>query len=59
MSFENVVATHYVTFIASTFGKHTDFHFNSVATGFTNGPGGQFFGGLIWGGDLGWVHMIL
>ena len=51
MSFENVVATHYVTFIASTFGKHTDFHFNnSVATGFTNGPGGQFFGGLIWGG---------
>ena len=51
ISFENVVTTHYVTFVGSTFGRWTDFHFNnSVATGFTNGPGGQFFGGLMWGG---------
>ncbi|MBE18036.1 MAG: hypothetical protein CMH79_04655 [Nitrospinae bacterium] len=55
---DNVITTHYVTFTFSTFGTSTDFHFvNSVATGFTNGPGGQYFGGLSWGGGS-WMGSI-
>jgi len=55
---DNVVASHYVTFTFSTFGTSTDFHFvNSVAKAFTNGPGGQYFGGLSWGGGS-WMGTI-
>ena len=55
---DNTVASDYVTFIFSTFGTSTDFHFvNSVAKAFTNGPGGQYFGGLSWGGGS-WMGTI-
>ena len=54
----NVVASHYVTFVHSTFGTSTDFLFtNSIAKAFTNGPGGQYFGGLTWGGGS-WMGTI-
>ena len=47
-----------MTFTFSTFGTSTDFHFvNSVAKAFTNGPGGQYFGGLSWGGGS-WMGTI-
>jgi hypothetical protein len=55
---DNCVASDYVTFVFSTFGTSTDFHFvNSVAKAFTNGPGGQYFGGLAWGGGS-WMGTI-
>ena len=55
---DNVVASHYVTFTFSTFGTSTDFHLNnSVVKAFTNGPGGQYFGGLSWGGGS-WMGTI-
>ena len=55
---DNVVASHYVTFTFSTFGTSTDFHVNnSVIKAFTNGPGGQYFGGLSWGGGS-WMGTI-
>ena len=55
---DNVVASHYVTFTFSTFGTSTDFHLNnSVIKAFTNGPGGQYFGGLSWGGGS-WMGTI-
>tara|TARA_Y100001934_G_C12382785_1_gene793525 strand:+ start:1174 stop:2985 length:1812 start_codon:yes stop_codon:yes gene_type:complete len=41
-----------------TMGTQTDFHFtNSVATAFTNGPGGMFYGGLFWGGGS-WMGTV-
>ena len=34
-----------------TMGTQTDFHVtNSIFDGQTNGPGGMFYGGLLWGG---------
>ena len=55
---DNVVASHYVTFIHSTYGTSSDFLFtNSIAKAFTNGPGGQYFGGVSWGGGS-WMGTI-
>ena len=55
---DGVVASHYVTFIHSTFGTSSDFLFtNSIAKAFTNGPGGQYFGGVTWGGGS-WMGTI-
>jgi hypothetical protein len=55
---DNVVASHYVTFIHSTFGTSSDFLFtNSIAKAFTNGAGGQYFGGVTWGGGS-WMGTI-
>ena len=54
----HVVASHYGTFVHSTFGTSSDFLFtNSIAKAFTNGPGGQYFGGLTWGGGS-WMGTI-
>ena len=51
MILEESIFYGYVTFTASTFGTSTDFHLlGSIVDGFTNGPGGQYFGGVIWGG---------
>jgi hypothetical protein len=48
---EDAIVSGYVTFTIATFGTSTDIHFlSSIADGFTNGPGGQYFGGVIWGG---------
>ena len=55
---DGVVASHYVTFIHSTYGTSSDFLFtNSIAKAFTNGPGGQYFGGVSWGGGS-WMGTI-
>jgi hypothetical protein len=54
----NVVVSHYVTFVHSTFGTSSDFLFtNSIVKAFTNGPGGQYFGGVSWGGGS-WMGTI-
>jgi hypothetical protein len=48
---EECILSGYVTFTFATFGRSTDIHFlSSIADGFTNGPGGQYFGGVVWGG---------
>ena len=48
---EDCIVSGYVTFTFATFGRSTDIHFlSSIADGFTNGPGGQYFGGVVWGG---------
>ena len=55
---DNVVSSHYVTFLWSTFGTSSDFHLtNSIVKAFTNGPGGQYFGGAAWGGGS-WMGTI-
>ena len=55
---DNVVASHYLTFTWSTFGTSSDFLFtNSIAKAFTNGAGGQYFGGVAWGGGS-WMGTI-
>ena len=33
-----------------TMGTQTDFHITNSLDGQTNGPGGMFYGGLLWGG---------
>lgn len=55
---DGVVASHYLTFVWSTFGTSSDFLFtNSIAKAFTNGAGGQYFGGVSWGGGS-WMGTI-
>jgi len=55
---DDCIITH-VNFLAfHTMGRHTDFHIsNSVIKAFTNGPGGMFYGGAVWGGGF-WMGTI-
>ena len=54
----NCIVSH-VNFLAFfTLGKNTDFHItNSVFKAFTNGPGGMFYGGVVWGAGS-WLGTI-
>jgi len=55
---DNCIISH-VNFLAfHTMGTSTDFHVtNSVIKAFTNGPGGMFYGGAVWGGGF-WMGTI-
>ena len=55
---DNIVASHYVTWTHGAFGTSVDFLLtNSIVKAFTNGPGGQYFGGVSWGGGS-WMGTI-
>ena len=47
---DDCVVSHVAHLAFFTMGTQTDFHItNSVVKSFTNGPGGMFYGGLLWG----------
>jgi len=55
---DNIVASHYVTWTHGALGTSVDFLLtNSIVKAFTNGPGGQYFGGVSWGGGS-WMGTI-
>jgi hypothetical protein len=55
---DNAVISHVANLAFFTMGKQTDFHItNSVIKAFTNGPGGMFYGGAVWGGGS-WMGTI-
>ena len=55
---DNIVASHYVTWTHGALGTSCDFILtNSIVKAFTNGPGGQYFGGVSWGGGS-WMGTI-
>ena len=47
---DDCIISHVAHLAFFTMGTQTDFHItNSVVKSFTNGPGGMFYGGLLWG----------
>jgi hypothetical protein len=55
---DNTVISHVAHLAFFTMGTQTDFHItNSVVKAFTNGPGGMFYGGLVWGAGS-WMGTI-
>ena len=55
---DDCIVTHVAHLAFFTMGTQTDFHIeNSVIKAFTNGPGGMFYGGLLWGGGS-WMGTI-
>ena len=55
---ENCVISHIAHLAFFTMGTKTDFHItNNVIKSFTNGPGGMFYGGVVWGAGS-WMGTI-
>lgn len=55
---DNCIISHVNYLAFHTMGTQTDFHItNSVMKAFTNGPGGMFYGGAVWGAGS-WMGTI-